>query len=50
MPDNDAMTISMSGFKYYKEPFGFEFRSTWNENDTYVHTKNSDFVFTDKFM
>jgi len=29
MPDNDKMTISMSGLKVYKEPFGFEFRSTF---------------------
>ena len=29
LPDNDKMTISMSGLRYYKEPFGFEFRSTW---------------------
>ena len=29
LPDNDKMTISMSGLKVYQEPFGFEFRSTW---------------------
>jgi hypothetical protein len=29
LPDNDKMTISMSGLKLYQEPFGFEFRSTF---------------------
>jgi hypothetical protein len=44
------MTTEMAGFSYKTEPFGFEFRSTREENVINVDTHNSDFIMTDKFM
>jgi hypothetical protein len=50
MPDSYNMSLNTVGFKMFKDPFGFEFRSTRQPNVINVHTNGSDFLVTDKFM
>ena len=44
------MSVDMVALNYTMDPFGFMLRSTRTKNDTFVHTHNSDFVMSDKFM
>ena len=44
------MSLDMVAFRLFKDPFGFELRSTRTENDTFVHTNSSDFLMSDRFM
>jgi len=50
MPDSANMTLDTAGFRMFKDPFGFEFRSTRQPNVVNVHTNGSDLILTDKFM
>jgi len=50
MPDSYNMSLDTVGFQMFKDPFGFEFRSTREADVVNVHTNGSDFVMTDKFM
>jgi hypothetical protein len=50
MSDASNMSLATAGFRYFKEPFGFEFRSLRNPDVVNVHTNHSSFLMTDKFM
>ena len=47
---NPTMRLEMLGFNLVREPFSFSFTDLADQNNVYVHNRNSTLVFMDKFI
>lgn len=45
-----SLNLEMVGFKMYKDPFGFEFRSFRDPDHAIVSARNTTFIMMDKYI